>query len=81
MWRFSSVYRFSEDSQKWRTWRLLEGLAVNYSIPWLHVGDLNKILFDHEKSGGNLRRVDRMSDSRHCLEDCGLSDLGFVGHT
>lgn len=51
MWRFSSVYRFSEDSQKWRTWRLLEGLAVNYSIPWLHVGDLNKILFDHEKSG------------------------------
>lgn len=44
------------------------------------MGDFNEILEDSEKSEGNLRRDDRMRDFKYCLEDCGLKDLGFVGH-
>ncbi|KAL8499584.1 hypothetical protein ACS0TY_019534 [Phlomoides rotata] len=54
-WRFTSVYGVPEDNKKWKTWRLLETLAGNSSLPWLCVGNFNEILFEHEKMGGNLR--------------------------
>lgn len=79
-WRFTGIYGFPEDNQKWRTWRLLERLATENSMSWLCVGDYNEILSDAEKSGGNYRRHDRMLDFRSCLDQCGLFDLGYHGH-
>ncbi|KAL8539523.1 hypothetical protein ACS0TY_001218 [Phlomoides rotata] len=81
IWRFTGIYGFPEDAQKWKTWRLLGRLALGCSIPWLCVGDYNEIMFDSEKSGGNLRNESRMQDFRHCVEECELMDLGFRGHT
>lgn len=79
-WRFTGIYGHPEDDQKWRTWSLLRRLATENQMPWLCVGDFNEILSDSKKLGGNLRRDDRMRDFRFCLEDCGLKDLGFIGH-
>lgn len=78
-WRFTGIYGYPEDDQKWRTWELIRHMADGNSMAWLCVGDFNEILSDEEKLGGKFRRDDRMRDFRYCLEDCGLADLGFIG--
>lgn len=47
--------------------------------PWLLAGDLNEILFAHEKEGGRQRAQRYMDNFRHALEECGVEDLGFEG--
>ncbi|XP_035543588.1 uncharacterized protein LOC118347675 [Juglans regia] len=44
------------------------------------MGDLNEILFHHEKPGGNCRLERQLADFRAVLEDCDLRDLGFHGY-
>lgn len=78
-WRFTGVYRFPEDNNKWKTWRMIEYLANLSSLPWMLLGDFNEILYDFEKRGGNLKREYRMTEFCDCLEKCGLHDMGFVG--
>lgn len=80
MWWFTGIYGFLEDSQKWRTWDLLDRLDVGNNLPWLCLGDFNEILKHGEKAGGNFRTDDRMDDFRNCLDRCNLVDLGFNGH-
>ncbi|KAL8552497.1 hypothetical protein ACS0TY_001254 [Phlomoides rotata] len=79
-WRFTGVYGFPEDDQKWKTWRFLNRLGEGYSGPWLCAGDFNEILYGSEKVGGLPRSASRMLAFQNCIEDCGLVDLGFVGH-
>lgn len=75
-------YIFTEEGQKWMTWKILERLAVGCDLPWLCAGDLNEIMHDQEKrgQGGVIRRESQMRDFWHCIEDCGLRDTSFVGH-
>lgn len=79
-WRFSGIYGWAEDQFKWRTWNLIDTLAVNNTLAWVCLGDFNEILFNSEKRGGNVRRESRMADFRECLERNGLYDLGFFGN-
>ena len=57
VWRFTRVYGFPQADEKHRTWTLLKDLRLQdtINIPWLCVGDFNKILYQHEKEGGCLR--------------------------
>jgi hypothetical protein len=43
------------------------------------MGDLNDILYPFEKEGGNPRPVHCMQAFRDALDDCNLSDVGYVG--
>jgi hypothetical protein len=43
------------------------------------MGDLNGILYFHEKEGGNSRPQKYMQDFRQVLDDCHIQDMGFVG--
>jgi hypothetical protein len=43
------------------------------------IGDLNEILYSHEKEGGNPRPQPPMQAFRDVLTDCDLEDLGFSG--
>ncbi|KAL8551509.1 hypothetical protein ACS0TY_000564 [Phlomoides rotata] len=78
-WRFTGLYGWPEDQHKWKTWRLIDTLAVGNTMPWLCVGDFNEILFHYEKHGGLPRRESRMEDFRQCLERNELIDLGSGG--
>ncbi|KAL0301897.1 UNVERIFIED_CONTAM: hypothetical protein Sradi_6466500 [Sesamum radiatum] len=42
-------------------------------------GDFNKILYQHEKQGGNERIQGEIEAFRQYLLDCDLQDLGFSG--
>ncbi|KAL8465806.1 hypothetical protein ACS0TY_035059 [Phlomoides rotata] len=79
-WRFTGVYGWPDDQQKWKTWRMIDYLANGNSLPWLCLGDFNEILFDYEKRGGLRRRESKMAEFRGCLERNGLLDLG-AGHS
>ena len=47
--------------------------------PWTIIGDFNAILHPTEQVGGCLRpNWGRINIFRNCLNDCGMSDLGFV---
>ncbi|XP_059436328.1 uncharacterized protein LOC132169286 [Corylus avellana] len=46
--------------------------------PWLSVGDYNEIVDMSEKWGGAEKRDGQMELFRGNLEECGLSDLGYV---
>lgn len=43
-------------------------------------GDLNDILSEQEKVGGNNRSSSQLSLGRQAINICGLTDLGFQGH-
>lgn len=58
----------------------MEHLAWDCEFPWLCAGDVNEIIWEGEKIGGAVRRKSKMRDFRHCVEECGLFDLGFVVH-
>ncbi|KAK3221777.1 hypothetical protein Dsin_008802 [Dipteronia sinensis] len=54
-------------------------LAGLSRLPWLCLGDFNKIIKDSEKFGGVNKCWKEMSDFRETLEECNLEDMGYVG--
>lgn len=63
-----------------KSWDDLQYLQAQDDLPWIFVGDFNDAMFQTDQSGGNLRSFMQMEDSRDCLTDCGLADLGFSGY-
>jgi hypothetical protein len=61
------------------SWELLAHLKNLCPGAWMVVGDFNEIVNQSEKIGGAQRREGQMVLFRNVLEDCGLSDLGFLG--
>lgn len=49
------------------------------NIPWLCIGDLNDVLFAHEKFGGRTRSRNSLRCLQEFVFDCRLMDLGFKG--
>ncbi|KAL5574256.1 hypothetical protein UlMin_023853 [Ulmus minor] len=78
-WRFTEMYGNPDTMLRTHFWDLLKRLGDSQSLPWLCGGDLNKILFDHEKRGGGGRALYLLRNFRKALEYCNLADLGFRG--
>lgn len=47
--------------------------------PWVWLGDFNSYLHDDEKQGGAILNNRAMKSFNLCVDDCGVSDLGFSG--
>ncbi|KAL5547845.1 hypothetical protein UlMin_003076 [Ulmus minor] len=78
-WRFTGLYDNPDSSLRTQFWNLLKRLGDSSPMSWLCGGDLNEILFGHEKQGGAERGHYLMSNFREALNYCGLADLGFRG--
>ncbi|KAL5565829.1 hypothetical protein UlMin_028993 [Ulmus minor] len=78
-WRFTGLYGNPDTSLRPQFWNLLKRLGDSVSLPWLCGGDLNEILFGHEKQGGAERAQYLMNHFREAINHCGLADLGFRG--
>jgi hypothetical protein len=57
----------------------LHHLQTFSPLPWLCIGDFNEIMELSEKYGATLRPDRQMEAFKKTLEDCKLSDLGFIG--
>ncbi|KAL5572448.1 hypothetical protein UlMin_022045 [Ulmus minor] len=78
-WRFTGLYGNPDTSLRPQFWNLLKRLGDSSSLPWLCGGNLNEILFGHEKQGGAETAQYLMSHFREVINYCGLADLGFRG--
>ncbi|KAL5551962.1 hypothetical protein UlMin_002138 [Ulmus minor] len=78
-WHFTGLYGNPDTSLRTQFWTLLKRLRDASSMPWLCGGDLNEILFGHEKQGGATRAQYLMNAFREAANYCGLADLGFRG--
>ncbi|KAL5574518.1 hypothetical protein UlMin_016217 [Ulmus minor] len=78
-WHFTGLYGSPDTSFRNQFWNLMKRLGDSSTLPWLCGGDLNEILFNHEKQGGIERAHYLMSNFRETLNYCGLADLGYRG--
>ncbi|KAL9688925.1 hypothetical protein QQ045_033352 [Rhodiola kirilowii] len=64
------------------SWDLLRRLRDNSTsvIPWTVIGDFNEILCSSESEGARARPSWQMDNFRLALDDCNLTDLGYVGY-
>ncbi|KAK2656063.1 hypothetical protein Ddye_009115 [Dipteronia dyeriana] len=78
-WRLTGFYGHPNRRKMCHSWTLLRRLAGLTRLPWVCIGDFNKILCDNDKCGGVDRNWKSMSEIREALDDCGLEDMGFIG--
>jgi hypothetical protein len=79
IWRFTGMYGEFKWADKYKTWDRLRSIYQQNNLRWLVMGDLNEILYAHEKEGGN-ERPERFRQAFHdALDTCRLDDVGFVG--
>ena len=79
-WRFTGIYGFPEDENKYKTGALLEALARAMPLPWMCGGDFNLLLMASEKKGGDAFNVQEAEILRNAMEVCSFIDMGFVGY-
>ena len=79
-WRFIGFYGDPDIASQENSWSLLRDLSQRSSLPWICMGDFNKILFAEEKLEWLDRLERQMQSFRDALDFCRLKDLGFNGY-
>lgn len=59
-WRLTGFYGQPETHRRIKSWRYLDTLSRQFSLPWLCFSDFNKILSAEEKLGGAPRSQQQM---------------------
>jgi hypothetical protein len=78
-WRVTGFYGHPERALRVHSWTLLRQLHHSQSLPWLVMGDFNKITSLDEKWGREDRSLTQMVAFCESLSDCSLRDLGYRG--
>ncbi|KAL2241476.1 UNVERIFIED_CONTAM: hypothetical protein Sindi_0788800 [Sesamum indicum] len=78
-WRFTGFYGEPNVGRYHLSWDILRNLKSQPTLPWLCCGDLNALLFDHEKEIRCSVREWQLRDFRSVLSDVQLDDMGFEG--
>ena len=58
---------------------MLNSIKVSSCLPWVCIGDFNKVLHLSEHVGVQERSYAQIAGFSEMAEICGLSDLGFEG--
>ncbi|KAL9671576.1 hypothetical protein QQ045_009146 [Rhodiola kirilowii] len=78
--RLTIFYGCPITGRREETWNLLRSLKEGgQGLPWLVLGDFNEILFSWEYRGSRVCGEWQMRRFREAVEDCELSDLGYMG--
>ncbi|XP_060170665.1 uncharacterized protein LOC132601601 [Lycium barbarum] len=76
----SIVYAKSRSAGREDLWRFMRIFASTIDHLWSVSGDFNCILNEEEKYGGRPYSLNKSIPFIDCLNDCGLSDMGFTGN-
>ena len=79
IWLISAIYASSRLAERHILWNNLKTVAQLHNLPWLMLGDFNKVLCGEDKFGGNQVNLNRALEFKKCLDDCNMIDLGFTG--
>ena len=55
LWRLTGFYGEPRWKDKHKSWEILRELK--YDMPWMIIGDMNKIMYSFEKEGGNVSGI------------------------
>ncbi|XP_060216785.1 uncharacterized protein LOC132644224 [Lycium barbarum] len=75
----SLVYAKCTQTERLELWDSLEDLSTSVDIPWMIGVDFNAITSEDEKFGGLPVTINEIQDFRGCIQNCGISYLGFSG--
>uniref|UniRef100_A0A803N5D5 Reverse transcriptase zinc-binding domain-containing protein n=1 Tax=Chenopodium quinoa TaxID=63459 RepID=A0A803N5D5_CHEQI len=77
VWRLTGIYGFPKEGRKNKTWKLIERLGEDSTLPWLCFGDFNYTLTHGEKKGGNPKNQNEIDSFRDSMNKRNLRDLHF----
>ena len=60
-------------------WDMLKFLKASSALPWLCIGDLNKVLHREEHMGVHEQSNTQIQAFRDTVDICELMDLGYSG--
>lgn len=80
LWNLFYVYGHPKEQNKRKTWHLIQSLFKYYGNKALVFRDLNDILWENEKRGGNCRSRSQIEWDKNIVPSCGLVDLGYDGY-
>ena len=78
VWYLTCFYGWPDSSQKAKSWASLSHLSSFMDGSWLCIGDFNVILHSDEKLSHKPPSYKQMDEFREVLEQCSLTDLGFL---
>lgn len=79
LWHVTFVYGEPRVENRHRVWSTLNAIRQSSNLPWMVIGDFNKVLWQFEHFSKTPRNENQMQAFRDVLQTCGLSDLGFKG--
>lgn len=79
-WRLTGIYGWPENSQKHRTWEMINSLRKDRGDPWPLGGDFNEILHVSDKRGGVARSSKNLRDFQNCMDINGLREMHARGY-
>ncbi|XP_075109154.1 uncharacterized protein LOC142180948 [Nicotiana tabacum] len=75
----TAVYAKCTAVERKELWERLVEDSLIIDGPWCIRGDFNVIIDPEEKLGGNPHRVHKSLDFINCMDNCGVTNLGFSG--
>ena len=78
-WHLTGFYVHLETGRRPESWAKLKHLHTTSSLPWLVIGDFNKLMGMSEKEGGSSRQRQQMANFVEAVNWCSLRDIGFIG--
>lgn len=78
-WHLTGFYGNPGTSKRVESWQLLNSLSIISHLPWLVIGDFNKIRRAKEKEGGVARPYQQMACFNSSIDFCELKELDYIG--
>lgn len=79
LWHLTSFYGNPDTAKGPDSWAKLRHLKGTSSLPWLAIGDFNKLTGLSEKEGGSMRQRMQIEMFVNTINYCGFKDMGFIG--
>lgn len=78
-WLIFAIYASRRLAKRRILWSNIEEVGRLHKLPWLMLGDFNKVLCGEDKFGRSQVSINRALEFKACLNSCSLVDLGFAG--
>ncbi|XP_075106825.1 uncharacterized protein LOC142179839 [Nicotiana tabacum] len=75
----TAVYAKCTSRERKDLWSSLENDNNGINGPWCIGGDFNIFLEPDVKLGGNPHKMSKSLDFMNCMDNCGMTDIGFSG--